>query len=623
MVPGLLPRNGGKHHRKKRIMNLTRKALPIDTGPEAVSVSTSRLEPPGIPLATERPGDPLQADDELIQDVLPMTRKLCEVVRTFCRTPEPETRIELLEVMRQDARRLHNTFSAANSEALAVFTSALERLFKALSKDVGAVNGSTLKTVSYAIDFLVQAASSDAGHDQMERSPIRMLAVDDDPVCLRTLMMLASNNKVLSLVACDGAEPALRQLEAGDFDLIFSDILMPGTNGFEFVAKLRMLPRHRATPVVFVTGLSDFETRSRSVLSGGCDLIAKPFTGGEVLVKALTLGLKRRFDSVGAVAQVEPQSQSARSTGAPEDPEMPSPNGGGNGHETSEPGGYTLRGLPARGVIIVEEHGCIKSINMAAAELLGYIPDEAANADVRALLPDELQSEENKTLLSQLLAGTIKSKSGIEMTGRRKDNSSIQLLVAMGESWVGGERSILCLVQPASPRVASKEDVCAPAVDAKPATAEITSRPERPLTTLAELLRAKEYWETCANERAALLEDLRNRLRGQDCAVENLRRESEALKAFCKARVAELEQTRSLLERQTKEHLERQSERGSQVAVQRALQRVKVKAKDVVLFSSSLVQCLNALRTQVRIEGGFIGIETRSEPDQRGGKQSA
>ena len=209
-----------------------------------------------------------------------------------------------------------------------------------------------------------------------------------------------------------------------------------------------------------MTGLSDFETRSRSVLSGGCDLIAKPFTAGEVLVKALTLGLKRRFDSAAAVAQVERQPQEVRPNGAPQDSELPSPNNGGNGHATSDPGSLKLQGLAARGVIVVEEHGGIRSINMAAAELLGYSPDEAANGDVRALIPDELQSEENKTLLSQALAGTVKNKSGIKMTGRRKDNSTVQLLVAVGETWVGRQRSIMCLLQPASPAVRSEGSSC-------------------------------------------------------------------------------------------------------------------------------------------------------------------
>jgi PAS domain S-box-containing protein len=528
------------------------------------------------PQAQPPVNDDIPADDDLIQDVLPMTRKLCEVVRTFCRTLERERRIDLLAVMRQEARRLRNSFSAANFEVLSAFTSALERLFTALSMDIGTINGSTLKTISHAMDFLVQAASSNSGHEEMERTPIRMLAVDDDPVCLRTLTMLASNTKVLDVVASDGVETALRELKTGDFDLIFSDILMPGMNGFEFVAELRKEPKYHATPVVFVTALSDFETRSRSVLSGGCDLIAKPFTAGEVLVKALTLGLKRRFDSAAVVAQVESPPQEVRANSAQGESQAPSPNNGGNGQATPPPGSRRLQGLAGRGVIVVEGHGGIRSINVVAAELLGYSPDEATKGDIRTLIPDELQSEVNKTLLSRVIAGAIKNQSGVEMTGRRKDNSTIRLQVAMGEAWVQDTRTIICLLQAASPTVAATEEASelpvgtnpssaigtntASAVVANPVIAESTSRFEKRDTTLAELTRTKEYWESCASERAALLDELKNRLRGQNSTVEDLRRETEELKAFCEARVAELEQTRTLSELQAKEHLGRQSE---------------------------------------------------------------
>jgi len=518
----------------KEKMSATRKMLVVGAEPATVS-----QEPP--------PGDgDLRPDDELIQDRLLVTKKLCAVVRTFCRTAERERRIDLLAVMRQEARGLRETLSAAKFGALANFTSALERWFTALAKDVDAINGSTLKTVSHAIDFLTRAASSNSGHEEMARTPIRMLAVDDDPVCRRTLTVLDSNNNGVRLVTCDGAEPALLQLKSGDFDLILSDIQMPGKNGFEFVAEVRTLPKHRTTPVIFVSSLSDFETRKQSVLIGGCDLMAKPFTADEVLVKALTLGLERLFDSATAVAQVEGQRQEVPSNGASQDSELPSPNKGRNGHETSDRGSSTPRRLATSGVIFVEESGGIRSTNMGGIELLGYTPGEVANRDIRFLIPDELQSEENKTLLSQALAGTVKSKNGIKMTGRHKDNSTVQLLVAFSETWVGQQRSILCLLKLASPPVAAKEDVCAPAVEAKSARAELTSRIEQHDTTLAELVRSKKFWEACASERAALLEELRNRLRGQDSAVENLRRESESLKG--------------LLKRQAEEHLERQSE---------------------------------------------------------------
>ena len=58
-------------------------------------------------------------------------------------------------------------------------------------------------------------------------------------------------------------------------------------NGFELCTKLRSLPLHQKTPVVFVTGLNDFDNRTQSTMVGGNDFIAKPFLFIELTVKAL------------------------------------------------------------------------------------------------------------------------------------------------------------------------------------------------------------------------------------------------------------------------------------------------------------------------------------------------
>jgi DNA-binding response OmpR family regulator len=44
---------------------------------------------------------------------------------------------------------------------------------------------------------------------------------------------------------------------------------------------------HKKTPVVFITGLSDFDNRTSSMMAGGNDFIAKPFLFIELTVKAL------------------------------------------------------------------------------------------------------------------------------------------------------------------------------------------------------------------------------------------------------------------------------------------------------------------------------------------------
>jgi len=58
---------------------------------------------------------------------------------------------------------------------------------------------------------------------------------------------------------------------------------------------LRALPGCRRTPVIYVTGHSDFESRAKSVLSGGNDLIAKPVFPMELRVKAMTHLLKSQL----------------------------------------------------------------------------------------------------------------------------------------------------------------------------------------------------------------------------------------------------------------------------------------------------------------------------------------
>ena len=70
---------------------------------------------------------------------------------------------------------------------------------------------------------------------------------------------------------------------------------MPGMTGFELCTKLRTLPLHKKTPVIFVTALTGFESRASSTMSGGNDFIAKPFLFIELAVKALLYILRARF----------------------------------------------------------------------------------------------------------------------------------------------------------------------------------------------------------------------------------------------------------------------------------------------------------------------------------------
>jgi len=66
-------------------------------------------------------------------------------------------------------------------------------------------------------------------------------------------------------------------------------------DGFELCTKIRCLPANNPTSIIFVTSLTDFKSRAKSSLSGGSDLIAKPFMFIELTVKALTHVLRNRL----------------------------------------------------------------------------------------------------------------------------------------------------------------------------------------------------------------------------------------------------------------------------------------------------------------------------------------
>jgi DNA-binding response OmpR family regulator len=89
-------------------------------------------------------------------------------------------------------------------------------------------------------------------------------------------------------------------LEQQHYDLVLLDIEMDGIDGFELSKRLRLLPGHLKTPVIFVTLHGDFETRAKTIESGGDDLIAKPLLPAELAVKTVMHLLKTQMLTIPA-----------------------------------------------------------------------------------------------------------------------------------------------------------------------------------------------------------------------------------------------------------------------------------------------------------------------------------
>ena len=178
---------------------------------------------------------------------------------------------------------------------IANMTAALEALFKELMENPRNVTPSVVRTIAQSVDFL-GVLFENAAEDERTPLPPAILVVDDEATS-RMAVLAGLEKARLKGTSVESPHTALELAVKNPYDLIFLDVDMPGMNGFDLCTKLRVLPMHTHTPVVFVTVLSDFQSRARSVMSGGNDLIAKPFLLIELAVKAMTYVIKGQMNS--------------------------------------------------------------------------------------------------------------------------------------------------------------------------------------------------------------------------------------------------------------------------------------------------------------------------------------
>jgi len=186
-------------------------------------------------------------------------------------------------------RRLHaltGNAGIAGMTQISKMSDAVEALLKELYEKPKNINSSTLRSVAASVDFLGFLFERGIAPGKQEIPSSNILVVDDEPISRRAIVYALEKAHLQSVTAED-PNVAYKLIEEKKFDLVFLDIDMPGMNGFELCAKLRTLPQYKKTPVVFVTALSDFDSRTSSMMAGGNDFIAKPFLFIELTVKAL------------------------------------------------------------------------------------------------------------------------------------------------------------------------------------------------------------------------------------------------------------------------------------------------------------------------------------------------
>jgi two-component system, sensor histidine kinase and response regulator len=114
-----------------------------------------------------------------------------------------------------------------------------------------------------------------------------ILAVDDNPRNLQLISSLLSSNNYKVVVANSG-ENALKYMALKEPDLLLLDIMMPGLSGYEVCEQIKMNPKWKDLPIIFLTAKNDLSDIVTGFKLGAVDYITKPFKGEELLVRIQT-----------------------------------------------------------------------------------------------------------------------------------------------------------------------------------------------------------------------------------------------------------------------------------------------------------------------------------------------
>ena len=108
-----------------------------------------------------------------------------------------------------------------------------------------------------------------------------ILVIDDSPLILS---MLGDMLELLGFRAtrASSGQQGCELLAAGPFDLVITDLNMPGMDGVEFARRARQLENGRSVPIMMLSGDGDQSRIDEARASGVSVFLAKPFRGSEL-----------------------------------------------------------------------------------------------------------------------------------------------------------------------------------------------------------------------------------------------------------------------------------------------------------------------------------------------------
>jgi DNA-binding NtrC family response regulator len=109
----------------------------------------------------------------------------------------------------------------------------------------------------------------------------RILVVDDELDMLMLLRMIIEDNSDYAVETTNNPSEGLKMLTEKDYDLVISDLKMPGMDGMELFDELQEIKP--GVPVIIITAYGSLETADEAMKKGVADFITKPFRKDSIL----------------------------------------------------------------------------------------------------------------------------------------------------------------------------------------------------------------------------------------------------------------------------------------------------------------------------------------------------
>lgn len=111
--------------------------------------------------------------------------------------------------------------------------------------------------------------------------PERILVIDDELDMLMLLRMIIENNTDYEVETTNNPSEALKMVMKNDYDLVISDLKMPGMDGLELFDEVKGMKPD--LPLIIITAYGSLETADEAMKMGVADFITKPFRKDSIL----------------------------------------------------------------------------------------------------------------------------------------------------------------------------------------------------------------------------------------------------------------------------------------------------------------------------------------------------